>query len=87
MYIVHHKDLFSIAEVHPKKYLHYEGQSLNITLEMSDRITHQLTTNVFKIFLQEVLGYPKVEIVRQENHFQVVEVIERLSGEDQESQM
>lgn len=73
--------------MHPKKYLYYEGKSLNITLEVSHRITHQLTTNVFKIFLQEVLGYPKVEIVRQENHFQVVEAIERLAGEEKESRM
>lgn len=73
--------------MHPKKYLHYEGNSLNITLEISHRITHQLSTNVFKIFLQEVLGYPKVEIVKEENYFEIMEVIERLSGQDQEDKM
>lgn len=84
----HHLSIFSyftlafflILEVHPKKYLYYEDQSQNITLETSSRATHQLMTYVFKIFLQEVVGYPNVAVHFQEDHFQVREVIERLSG-------
>lgn len=72
--------LFSLSEVHPKKYLYYEDQSRNITLEASSRATHQLMTYIFKIFLQEVVGYPNVAVHFQEDHFQVREVVERLSG-------
>lgn len=66
--------------MHPKKYLYYENQSRNITLEVSNRVTHQLMTYVFKIFLQEVVGYANVAVRFKEDHFYDREVIERLSG-------
>lgn len=78
--------MFLVSEVHPKKYLYYENQSRNITLEMSSRATHQLMTYVFKIFLQEVVGYPNVAVHFQEDHFQVKGVIDRLSGPTSEEE-
>lgn len=72
--------LKNISEVNPKNYLHYEKQSLNITLEVSNRVSHQLITHMFKILLQEYLGYPKVEIKYHENQSDPETIIARLSG-------
>lgn len=68
-----------IAEVHPKKYYSHNGTSLNITILVSDRLTHRLTTQVFYIFLKEVLGYTQVELVQYDDNFQVESVIEKLT--------
>ena len=55
----------------PKRFVSYEGQTIELTLGTSDRVTHRLVTHVFKIFLREVLGYPDVRIVeaREPNVF------------------
>lgn len=44
--------------------LHYQGQSLDFTLQTSNRIGHQLTTEVLKIFLEEVLGYQHIKLIQ-----------------------
>lgn len=72
--------LTSIDEVNPKRYVHYDSKSLNMTLEVSDRATQQLATQIYKIILQEVLGYPRVEIVPQDDDFNLTKIYERLSG-------
>jgi hypothetical protein len=69
-----------ITEVNPKRYFHYEGQMLDLRLEVSRRITHRLATAVFKLFLQEVLGYPFVTIVEEDDHFNTTHTMQRLSG-------
>lgn len=69
-----------VAEVNPKRYVHYDSKSLNMTLEVSDRATQQLATQIYKIILQEVLGYPRVEIVPQDDDFNLTKIYERLSG-------
>lgn len=66
------------AEVIPKKYFHIKSKSLTIKLETSSRMTHQLSTQLFYIFLKEVMGYSKIEINMQEDYFQIEPVIERL---------
>ncbi|XP_031356046.1 receptor-type guanylate cyclase gcy-22-like [Photinus pyralis] len=76
----YNKCLVNRTEVNPKRFLHYEGRFLNITLEMSNSISHKLSTHVFKIFLQEVLGYPNVEIYPEDDNLDVEEVMDRLSG-------
>lgn len=81
-------NFYSLVEILPKKYLHIDGRSLNITLEMSNRPTHQLTTYIFKILLEEVLNYPNVEIFPHEDYLgenDVVNTINRLSGPTSES--
>lgn len=35
---------------------------MELTIEISDRTTHRLISEVFKIFLREVLGYPTVRL-------------------------
>lgn len=65
--------------MHPKKYVHYDDAFQNITLETSSRVTHQLATHIFEIFLKEVLGYADVEVIKHEDNFQVEGVITRLS--------
>jgi hypothetical protein len=69
-----------IAEVNPKRYFHSEGQMLDLRLEVSGRITHRLATTIFRIFLQEVLGYSAVTIVEEDDHFNVTRTVQRLSG-------
>ncbi|XP_017773040.1 PREDICTED: uncharacterized protein LOC108560102 isoform X2 [Nicrophorus vespilloides] len=43
-------------------------QILDITLEVSPRITHQLSTHIFRILLQEKLGYSRVKIVEYKDY-------------------
>nr|CAD7426195.1 unnamed protein product [Timema monikensis] len=73
--------LKNYPEVNPKRYLHFEGHILDIQLETSPRVTHQMITHIFKIFLEEVLGYPHVGI-KQQDYFNTSEVFERLGPVD-----
>ncbi|CAH0557671.1 unnamed protein product [Brassicogethes aeneus] len=66
-------------EVKPKKYAHHGDKSNSIQLDVSSRITHQLTTHVFSIFLREVVGYEEVQINHYEDNFQIDNLIERLN--------
>ncbi|XP_071557353.1 uncharacterized protein [Temnothorax nylanderi] len=71
--------LTMLEEVNPKRVIQYDGQFLNITFEVSRRLTHRLVSEVMKIFLTEVLGYTGVDIVKKDDHFNASEVFERLS--------
>ncbi|XP_054282459.1 gamma-aminobutyric acid type B receptor subunit 1-like isoform X2 [Macrosteles quadrilineatus] len=65
----HSKCLLNIPEVNPKRYLkleEYNWERLPITLDVSRRITHQITSHVLKIFLEERLGYPDI-VLRERN--------------------
>lgn len=53
-----------LPEVTPKRFVNFQGQTIELTLGASDRVVHRLVTHVFQIFLSEVLGYPGVQIVR-----------------------
>ena len=52
---------------------------LPMTLEASERITHQLTSHVFAIFLRQVLGYVNVSVVSRRDAFNVSAVLSRLA--------
>lgn len=54
--------------------------SLNLTVEASNRPTHQIISHIFKIFTQEVLGYPNVDVINIVDDFDVDEIVTRLSG-------
>ena len=69
-----------VTEVNPKRYFNSEGKMLAIRLEVSERITHRLITAIFKLFLQEVLGYPYVTMVEEDDHFNITHTVQRLSG-------
>ncbi|XP_066143378.1 uncharacterized protein [Euwallacea fornicatus] len=66
-------------EVSPKKYFYVNGTSLNIRVETSERITHQLVTSVFLYFIREVVGYANIEKIEQTDNFEIAEVIQRLT--------
>jgi hypothetical protein len=53
---------------------------LDLRLEVSGRATHRLATAVFRLFLQEVLGYSSVTMVEEDDHFNITYIVRRLSG-------
>lgn len=53
-----------LPEVIPKRFVNYQGQTMDLTLGASDRVGHRLVSHVFQIFLNEVLGYPGIQIIR-----------------------
>ncbi|VEN45528.1 unnamed protein product, partial [Callosobruchus maculatus] len=67
------------AEVTPKKYFNFNGSSQWIKVDTSSRVTHQLVSHIFYIYVKEVLGYPKILINQYEDDFQIEYVMERLS--------
>ncbi|XP_030749572.1 atrial natriuretic peptide receptor 2-like isoform X2 [Sitophilus oryzae] len=71
--------LTNFSEVYPKKYFHWQGQSLDVVIETSDRITHQLTSWIFYYFTKEVLGYSRVKVVNQSDDFDIERAIEKLT--------
>ncbi|CAK9812828.1 Insulin-like peptide receptor [Anthophora plagiata] len=66
-------------EANPKRVVHLDGQSWNINLEISRRVTQRLATMVMKIFLTEVLGYSGVTTIEVEDEFRTNETFMRLS--------
>lgn len=74
--------MFHVLDVEPKRYLNYGDHVQGIRIETSDRITHQLASHVFKIFLDDVLGYePSAEIVYEPDYLDdTTAIVERLSG-------
>lgn len=59
----------------------YQAKTLPITLDVSQRVTHQITSNIFKIFLEEELGYKDVILKENKTNFiHPEEVLRRLSG-------
>lgn len=71
--------LINYPEVNPKRYLHFREQMLPIRLETSRRITHQIVTNIFHIYLEEALGYNDVRIMVKDDHFSRSEAVARLA--------
>ncbi|CAH1133811.1 unnamed protein product [Ceutorhynchus assimilis] len=71
--------LIDLPDVNPKKYFHILGKSLEIKIETSHRVTHQLSTWVFYYFIKEVLGYTKIKIIYRPDNFEVQDVIKRLT--------
>jgi hypothetical protein len=66
------------AEVHPKRFIYYRGQTLALTIESSFRPAHMLITRVFATFLREVLGFAYVEINDRDDRFNATIAIEGL---------
>ncbi|KAH1013429.1 atrial natriuretic peptide receptor 2 [Dendroctonus ponderosae] len=71
--------LTDYPEVNPKKYFDYNGTSLEIKIETSDRMTHQLSTWVFYYFIKEVVGYAKIKVVHERDDFQTMDVLRRMT--------
>ena len=67
--------------VQPRRDFFYEDQRLPITIETSDRISHQFVSHILKILIDEVLGYD-VEVVHTPvyNDMSVSSILNRLAG-------
>lgn len=63
------KCLTDLPEVNPKWFFTVKSERCSIVIESSERITHSITSNIFKIFLDEVMGYDRVEIITREDYF------------------
>lgn len=67
-----------ISEVNPKWFYTVDGKRCSIIIESSERIAHNITSNIFKIFLDEVIGYDSVEIVQRKDYFNSTLALSRL---------
>lgn len=63
----------------PTPYIHYMDQHTSIIVQTSDRTLHRLSTEIFKIFIEEMIGFGKVDIVTHDEEFDTKEVVNRLS--------
>jgi len=70
--------LLDFAEVQPKRFLFYRGQTLAVTLESSLRPAHMVLTRAFSIFLKEVLGYAYVKVIDRDDNYNSTVAIEGL---------
>lgn len=59
-YSVGQKCLVNDKGVAIRRHFYVGEHDLPLRIEVSNRITHQLVSNIFKILLTEVIGYPKV---------------------------
>ena len=69
----------NIAQKPTRSFLH-DYKALELRLEASDRVTHQLSTAVFAIFVREVLGYRNVTTTTRRDAFNVSAVLSRMTG-------
>lgn len=67
------------AQKPTRSFLH-DNKALELRLEVSDRVTHQLSTAVFAIFIREVLGYRSVTVTKRRDAFNVSAVLTRMTG-------
>lgn len=62
-----------------KRHLFYHGESKPIILENSQRESHNITNQILKILLEEVVGYESVEI-RTKDSMNATAIMNRISG-------
>lgn len=72
--------LLLIVDVTPKRHLYYNGSSHPITIETSDRPSHQLVSRILRTLLVDVLGYSDVRIRDGYNALNATKTLQRLSG-------
>lgn len=68
-----------VSEANPKRHVMYKGTIYPFQMEMSQRVTHQLVTEVFAIFVEEVLGYTDVKLIIRKDTFNAVENLQKLA--------
>ncbi|XP_064467335.1 atrial natriuretic peptide receptor 2-like [Ornithodoros turicata] len=64
-----------------KRILYVKGQRHNIVVEVSRRPTHKIVSHMFKIMVEELLGYEGVEL-RTFNTFDAKQSLRRIAGCD-----
>ena len=60
--------------------MHWEEREIAMRLQISDRPESQLTAWIFKLFLEEALGYAQVELVKVPDNYNMTAYIRALSG-------
>lgn len=68
-------------EPNPKRYVTCRQSICPFTIEVSQRITHLLVSEVYRLFVEEVLGYPLVQFVFKKDNFNATETLQRLAAE------
>ena len=68
------------VEVHQKRFIFYEGKSTELVIEVSERVTHQILTEIFRIHIMEYLGYYKVRVVHFADDMNLTNRLETLAG-------
>lgn len=63
-----------------KRYFYVGDQTVDIRLEISDRLSHQLITHVLRIILQDVMGYVNVSMVKTIEYMNATFILNRISG-------
>ncbi|KAF0308852.1 Insulin-like growth factor 1 receptor [Amphibalanus amphitrite] len=66
-------------EVPPARHMHWEEREIAMKLQVSDRPESQLTAWIFKLFLEEALGYERVELVNVRDTYNMTTYIRTLS--------
>lgn len=69
----------NVAHKPVRSFLH-DNKALELRLEASDRVTHQLSSAVFAIFVREILGYRNVTVTTRRDAFNVSAVLSRITG-------
>ncbi|XP_033330257.2 uncharacterized protein LOC117222594 [Megalopta genalis] len=67
-------------EVTPKQTIYLNKRVLHINFEVSRRVTQRLSSQIMKIFLQEVLGYGNVNVLESDDNFDLFETFTRLAN-------
>lgn len=64
-----------------KRQFYFNAKTLTIMLESSGRISHDITNNILKILLEEVVGYSRVEVQQEHGQsFNASLILNRLQG-------
>ncbi len=71
-----------VLDVDPQHQFFLNGKEVPIRIESSDRTSHRLVSEILRILLQDVLGYPMVDIVYEDsyNAINITQILNRLAG-------
>jgi hypothetical protein len=70
-----------LTDAAPKKYIHYMDEPTPIVVQTSTRPLHMLNTEIFKIYLEEIVGFSRVDIVYHDE-FKLEDVLKSISSMD-----
>ena len=59
--------------------MHWDEKEIAMRLQISNRPESQLTAWIFKLFLEEVLGYERVELVNVPDYYNMTAYIRALT--------
>ncbi|XP_076336163.1 uncharacterized protein LOC143239183 [Tachypleus tridentatus] len=68
------------SEANPKRHFYVNERAVNITIEVSNRVSHRLISNILSLLLKEVVGYADVLLVRVDTNSNSTATLQRISG-------